>query len=450
MRQQHKDVPKQSSMKAPRPSEASRHQLPWPALISVVALAVASLACGFLGSGSLSHPDQVGVVKRLPPLTRTPLPTLSPTLAPASNLAAALTSEPGLAASTATPVLIPTFTPASSELLVSASNVPQASNGPMLTVLVDLNVRAGPGVDYPVLGSLAPSQSFQISGKNPEGTWWQIIYPPGSGSPAWVSADVQYSTSSSVEAVQIAQLPPPPPTATPTSAPTPTIQPTQPPALATGVPTALPSPTSVPMSDSTAEPTTTSVSAPPGWVFASVRLYPDDDNMLLYGNAINNTGSLQTIESITGAFYDKNGKTVSDDDEVYTYWPVNDVPPGSSVPFELVAENLDDDVVDFKLSAEAELGRDAPRQDFQFADVKQWTERDSYCVSGAVQNAGELNDYLVVAVILYDAQDNIVKFSDSGVFDAGDGIDEENSPFEICIDPPNQDVARYEVEAWGR
>jgi hypothetical protein len=210
--------------------------------------------------------------------------------------------------------------------------------------------------------------------------------------------------------------------------------------------TATPTPSDAPE----AEPTAPTASDSPGWVFASVRLYPDDDNLLLYGNAINNTGSLQTIESISGAFYDNNGKTVSNDDEVYTYWPINDVPPGSSVPFELIAENLDDDVADFKLSTEAEPSNDAPRQDFQFADVKQWTEHDTYCVSGAVQNPGELKDYLVVAVILYDAQDNIVKFSDSGVFDSGDGIDGENSPFEICIDPPNQDVARYEVEAWGR
>lgn len=435
MRHRYKD----SSTKGPSSSEASRHQLPWPALMVVVVLAVATLACGLLGDGSSSQPDRVAIVKRLPPLTRTPLPTLSPT-PPA---------EPGLIAFTATPVLAPTFTPTNNDRPVSASSVPQANNEPTLTALVNLNVRSGPGVDYPVLGSLASGQSFQINGKNPEGTWWQVIYPPGSGSLAWVSADTEYSTSGSVEAVPIAQLPPtPPPTVTPT--PTSPLPPTQTPALATGVPTNLPSPTPVPTGDSTAEPTATSVASLPGWAFTGVRLYPDDDNLLLYGSAINNTGSLQTIESITGAFYDKNGQTISDDEEVYSYWPVNDVPPGSSVPFELVAENLDDDVVDFKLNAEAEPGHESPRQDFQFADVKQWTEHDAYCVSGAVQDAGDLNDYLVVAVILYDAQDNMVKFSDSGVFDAGDGIGEKNSPFEICVDPPNHDVARYEVEAWGR
>ncbi|MCB0172923.1 MAG: SH3 domain-containing protein [Anaerolineae bacterium] len=445
-------------MKDPGLSEASRHQLPGAALMVVVVLAVASLACGFLGSGSLSTSDRVAVVKHLPPLTRTPLPTLSPTPATSPNSAALLAPEPDLIAPTATPVLAPTFTAASSDRLVSTSSGPQANNEPTLTALVNLNVRAGPGADYPVLGSLTPGQSFQINGKNPEGTWWQIVYPSSSGSLAWVSADTEYSTSSSVGAVPIAQLPPTPPptdipTDTPTLVPTATLPPLQTPASETVVPTTtLASLTPVPTGDATAEPTVTSVSvaAPPGWAFASVRFYPDDDNLLLYGNAINNTGSLQTIESITGAFYDKNGKTISDDEEVYSYWPVNDVPPGSSVPFELVAENLDDDVVDFKLNAEAEPGHESPRQDFQFADVKQWTERDAYCVSGAVQDAGDLNDYLVVAVILYDAQDNMVKFSDSGVFDAGDGIGEKNSPFEICVDPPNQDVARYEVEAWGR
>jgi hypothetical protein len=127
------------------------------------------------------------------------------------------------------------------------------------------------------------------------------------------------------------------------------------------------------------------------------------------------------------------------------------VAPGSSIPFELVAENLDDDIADFKLNAEAEPSDDAPRQDFQFADVEQGIENDAYCVSGILQKSeDDLDNYLVMALILYDAQDNIVKFTDYGQFDAGEGVGKDDSPFNLCIDPPYQEVTRYELRAWGR
>jgi len=46
---------------------------------------------------------------------------------------------------------------------------------------------------------------------------------------------------------------------------------------------------------------------------------------------------------------------------------------------------------------------------------------------------------------LYDGQGNVVNFGDYGEF----GVDDDEVDFEICINPPNQEVARYELRAWG-
>ncbi len=109
-------------------------------------------------------------------------------------------------------------------------STPTTSGQATLTTLVGLNVRSGPGVQYPVIGGLSEGQSAQITGKNPEGTWWQIVYPSDSDGRGWVSAGAQYSTASNIEGVPVAEVTPLPtdvPTATPTATP-PTPQPSKP------------------------------------------------------------------------------------------------------------------------------------------------------------------------------------------------------------------------------
>jgi len=183
-----------------------------------------------------------------------------------------------------------------------------------------------------------------------------------------------------------------------------------------------------------------------------VRVYPDQyqDGLLLYGNLINNTGSTQELGSITGTFYDGQGQVIADEDKTYSYWPAYTVPPGGDVPFELAVDEIDS-AADFKLKAEAQPSDDTPRQDFEFSDVEQKNKEAAYCVQGKVQNSGgALEDYLVIAVVLYDDQNNVINFGDYSEFGTGTGEDDENVKFEICVDPLNQAVARYELRAWGR
>lgn len=96
---------------------------------------------------------------------------------------------------------------------------------PMVTALVGVNVRSGPGVEYvPSIGWLARGQSARIIGRNAEGSWWQIEYPPDTAQRGWVSARPQYTSAPNAQDAPVVPAPPTP-TPTPTHTPTPTLIP---------------------------------------------------------------------------------------------------------------------------------------------------------------------------------------------------------------------------------
>jgi hypothetical protein len=74
-------------------------------------------------------------------------------------------------------------------LVANLSFAPAAaaqSSGAHLTVLVPaLNVRGGPGLNYPVIDSLSQGTQVEIAGRNSAGTWWEVRLP--GGRPGWVS-----------------------------------------------------------------------------------------------------------------------------------------------------------------------------------------------------------------------------------------------------------------------
>lgn len=130
------------------------------------------------------------------------------------------------------------------------------STDPQVTVLVDLNVRNGPGVQYDRVGFLPQSSVALIVGRDYDSGWWKIECPSGVNSEqCWVSGGESFTRASNADGVPVAAVPP-----TPTPPP-----PTLPPNtglvvyLANGVLTAVTFPTNAP-----AEPngTTTLVSDP--------------------------------------------------------------------------------------------------------------------------------------------------------------------------------------------
>jgi uncharacterized protein YraI len=76
------------------------------------------------------------------------------------------------------PFDLPTFTPTSTPTLASL----HPKDAPV-------NCRFGPDTVYILVGELKSGQSAQISGKDPQGTWYYVEDPGNPGGNCWVSAD---------------------------------------------------------------------------------------------------------------------------------------------------------------------------------------------------------------------------------------------------------------------
>jgi len=87
-----------------------------------------------------------------------------------------------------------------------------SSDKPSVTATNNVNIRKGPGTNYPVVGKARKGQQFEVVGKNANGSWWQIMY---NGSKAWI-ADSVVKTSGPIDDIAVAtDIPAPPATPTP-------------------------------------------------------------------------------------------------------------------------------------------------------------------------------------------------------------------------------------------
>jgi hypothetical protein len=104
---------------------------------------------------------------------------------------------------------------------VAIATVTGTPSGPIAVVWSDpeeqINVRSGPGTEYPKVGVLLNRQQVPALGATPGGSWVQIVYPGVEGGVAWVYAPL-------VRLDGILPIVEPPPTPTPLV--TPTIDPT--------------------------------------------------------------------------------------------------------------------------------------------------------------------------------------------------------------------------------
>ena len=164
----------------------------WTGWMLASGLAWTLAGCGGMGAQATPLP------------TRTPLPTFTPTMAAAAQPAEPQPVEPQPAEpQPAEPAENPTETPTST---------PQIAQ----LVLNDLvNIRSGPGTSYGLVGSGQQGNIFRITGKNSDGSWWQIDY---NGQAGWVFGQLVAVTGG--ETVAVAQNIPPAP-APPTNTPVP-------------------------------------------------------------------------------------------------------------------------------------------------------------------------------------------------------------------------------------
>lgn len=149
--------------------------------------------------------------------TPTPAPTFTPTPTPTGVILAAVTPPTATPSPTPTPTPSPTNTP-----------TPLPTNTPTLAIpqvvaSTAVNIRSGPGINYPVVDTLLPNHPLTVTGRNQPATWWQVQRTDGAA--GWVANSVV--AASAVEGVPVAEAPPPPePTPTPVP-PTPTRPPYQ-------------------------------------------------------------------------------------------------------------------------------------------------------------------------------------------------------------------------------
>ncbi|GIV77484.1 MAG: hypothetical protein KatS3mg050_1878 [Litorilinea sp.] len=158
------------------------------------------------------------------PIPTTPPPTATqPEIAPPEGTPLAM-EPPGPQAPTATgpasPILLPTATPTP-----LPTDTPTPTPTPYVVVESGLvNLRSGPGPEYPLVAQLGPGIPVAIVGQNPEGTWYQICCVNGES--VWVAENHVRVVNDTRQVALVLADPPPTATPTPTATDTPTITPT--------------------------------------------------------------------------------------------------------------------------------------------------------------------------------------------------------------------------------
>ena len=110
------------------------------------------------------------------------------------------TLAPGASTGVLTATLQPTLTPRPTETPLPPAPTPTITpvEG---TASTQLNVRAEPSTASTVLGIIPPNTRVEIIGKDPGGSWWQVLYPAGTQEKGWVTA--QYVTTGSTPEVPV-------------------------------------------------------------------------------------------------------------------------------------------------------------------------------------------------------------------------------------------------------
>ena len=404
---QHKGVMWSSGLQIIRRITEARPRLLF--LFVIVGLfVILTVACGIGGRS-----NEIVMINRLPTFTRTPLPPLSTvgdsTPTPAAQMAAAeneaaLDPAPPVTGSEAEQQPIEGSTEPSGDTEMSA----EPSDNPLTST------------DEAVDNSANPQQNLQPVAPVVE----EPTAPP---------------VASPLPAAEVTATLAAPEVATPTPSPVAN-------APEASLPTATPLPTNTP------EATPTPNTSTGGWSFSATRAGADPygDGMLLFGEAVNETGSPQTLFFISGTFYDDVGQEIAGEDDTDGYTPLEVVPPGGRVPFELTVFDLQS-AANYELWANSEASNQNPRQDFDVSNIEQVSEEGDYCLSGGIRNqGGQLSDYIVIVATLYDNQNNVINFGDDYYSDVEEISGDETLDFEICIETLEQNVARHQVVALGQ
>ena len=112
--------------------------------------------------------------------------------------------------------IAPTSTPTRIRLTPTSTSTP-APTVPYVTITRPMNLRSGPGTNYPIIQVAEVGDIFDITGRDAQGTWWRIDVE---GENAWVYA--AYVTATNADRIRSVPTPlPPRPTPQRTATPRP-------------------------------------------------------------------------------------------------------------------------------------------------------------------------------------------------------------------------------------
>jgi uncharacterized protein YraI len=100
-----------------------------------------------------------------------------------------------------------------------ATPPPPASGAATGTATEYVNVRSGPGTNYPVLFVAPPGSTGEITGKSSDGAWWQFKISTQYSSTGFGWASASYVIPQGAENVPVVAAPPAPPTVAATAVP---------------------------------------------------------------------------------------------------------------------------------------------------------------------------------------------------------------------------------------
>lgn len=176
--------------------------------ISLIILILLLSACGSATQVTEAPATPTATVETVTPATEPPTPAPLPTLAPPTP-----TDEPIEIEPTATNTLVATNTP------LPPTETPTATPIPVPVIRLNegdferINVRGGPGTNYPVVSQLNVEQIAIVTGRNEANDWWQINLDETDNF-GWVFGDLVTLTGDPNQ-VPLVEAPPPPPTVTP-------------------------------------------------------------------------------------------------------------------------------------------------------------------------------------------------------------------------------------------
>jgi len=146
--------------------------------------------------------------------TIVPLKSTDKEQSQAQTVETAPTATPTPRPPTPTSTAYPTRTPIPAEptptpTVMEAPKV-ETPSAPQAEVTISaLNVRAGPGVNYSIVGAALAGDVLDVIGANASGDWLQVV--TADGSPGWISGKPAYTrVIGSLDGVAVIEAPPPP------------------------------------------------------------------------------------------------------------------------------------------------------------------------------------------------------------------------------------------------